>query len=123
MFARSPRLWTGDEVFTLLPNVERYPQSALVSDCAPPRGIGQPTACAGAAMRIANAALSGSSRLRKEWAAKPANSARVRWLRNRLATDRADRNANIPKRAIRNGCLGMKGTGRSTSGANSLHLS
>src|ERR1035438_6571863 len=42
------------------------------------------------------------------------------WL---LITARADCSATIPKRAISHGCLGMRGTGRSTSEANSCHLS
>src|SRR6267154_4950191 len=91
------------DVFILPPNEARYAQSALVMDCAPPRGTGQPTACAAAPRIIPNAALSGSSRLRKEWAARPAMRALVRSLRQRVISVFGGRNAVARKRASKNG--------------------
>ena len=43
--------------------------------CDPPRGIGQPTACALASSERANAPVTGFSRRTNEWAATPASSA------------------------------------------------
>src|SRR5664280_2844108 len=59
------------------PRLARYPHSALVMDCAPPRGMGHPTACAVAPSITPKEALSGSSSARIECAASPAKSALV----------------------------------------------
>src|SRR5579864_3027947 len=53
----------------------------------------------------------------------PAKRARVRSLRKRLVRAVADEIACNPKRAIRNGCLGIIGKGRRASGMNSDHFS
>src|SRR4029077_654835 len=103
------KLSTRVEVFTLQPNLERWLQRALVIDCEPPHGIGHPTACAATPRNTPTPALKGSSRLRRECAAKPANSACVRSsLNRRRASAFADGNAFSAKRVSNQGCRGGK---------------
>ena len=101
------------------PSRTRCADNALVMACAPPRGIGQPTACAAAPNTMPKDALSGSFRLKNECAARPANNARVRSLRNlRRATKVAGGSASWAKFANKNGWVGNRSNGRSTSFAN-----
>src|SRR5579864_8209145 len=112
------RLPIRHDTFTRPPSISTYRIRALVSDCDPPRGIGHPTACAEIAIRRPKMPDKGSSRLRKECAARPANRARVRSLRKWWAVVLAESGTDSAKRAISHGCLGIDGMGRRNSGAN-----
>src|SRR6202008_1514839 len=102
--ARSLSFSTRLDVLIFAPRFARCLQSAFVMDCAPPRGIGHPTACAAAPSKTPNPALKGSSRLKNECAAKPAKSALVRSSRNRKPLKEfAEGRALRPKRANSHG--------------------
>ncbi len=80
---------TGVDVSTIPPSDRRYAIKASVTACDPPRGIGQPTACAVAAMTMPKDALKGCDGLRNECAASPAISERActPWKASRPSID------------------------------------
>src|ERR1035437_951116 len=113
---RSLKLRIGVEGGMRQPRWVRWTARALARDCAPPRGIGHPTACAAVPSTRPKEALSGSFSAMNEWAERPAKSARVRSLRNwQRATVVAGRRALTPNLASRNGCFGEAIAGRRMS--------
>ena len=78
----SPREVICLEVWMVPRSCSKWAASACVMLCAPRSGMGQPTACTVTASTMPIAALRGASRLRKECAASPAKTARVRGLLN-----------------------------------------
>src|SRR4051795_564076 len=99
-------------VLTRTPYSARHAHNARVIEFAPPRGIGQPTACNAAPSSTPEAELNGSLRLRNECAAIPAKSALTRSdLNCARASLFAGRNAFSPNLAISRGCVGIRGMG------------
>src|SRR5581483_10785901 len=89
--------------------------------CEPPRGRGQPTACAVKPSTIAKDAVSGSSNASVECAASPANKPRVFSSRNTVrAKNFADQSAHTPKYPSKNGLRGKRSSGPRIIGASEL---